>query len=219
MPVFAVERAQEMLYRLATLIDSGRIPKEAPIFLDSPMAVEATMIFSRHKDCFDEETLELVKRSREILTNLNLSSTKEQSKAINRLKSSAIIMASAGMCNAGRIKHHLANNIESSKNAIVFLGYQAEGTLGRLILNGVTPVRILGEQHPVRAEIVQIRGISGHADQSELLQWYDAIPQRPQTTFVVHGEQSASEALAEKIKELAPETVVYVPSYGETYKD
>ena len=135
------------------------------------------------------------------------------------MSGAAIIMASAGMCNAGRIKHHLANHIESSKNIICFLGYQAEGTLGRLILNGVSPVRILGEMHPVRAEIASIKGVSGHADQSELLAWYSAIPSRPQTTFVVHGDLQASQTLADKIREIAPETNVYVPQLGDVYKD
>ena len=219
MPVFAVERAQEVLYRLASLIANGRIPDQIPIFLDSPMAVEATMIFSRHKECFDEQTIESLEKLRSSLTNLKLLKTREESQKLNKMSGSAIIMASAGMCNAGRIKHHLANHIESPRNIVVFLGYQAEGTLGRIILSGASPVRILGESHPVRAEIVQIRGISGHADQAELLAWYSAIPRRPATTFVVHGEQSAAETLAEKIREIAPETVVHAPSYGEIYKE
>ena len=219
MPVFAVERAQEMLYRFATLIEQGRVPSDLPIYLDSPMAVEATKIFLKQQDCFDEQTIELVKRATATIKNLRLSSTPEESKKLNDLRGPAVIMSSAGMCNAGRIKHHLANNIESPKNTIVFLGYQAEGTLGRLILNGVSPVRIHGQQHPVRAEIAVVKGISGHADQSELLAWYNAIPKRPRTTFVVHGEPSASQELANKIKELAPETNVYVPRAMEIYKE
>ncbi len=219
MPVFAVERAQEVIYRLGSLIAGDRIPSQIPIFLDSPMAVEATMIFSRHKECFDEETIASLTNLRASLANLRLLKTREESRTLNKMQGPAIIMASAGMCNAGRIKHHLANHIESPKNIVAFLGYQAEGTLGRIILSGASPVRILGESHPVRAEIVTIRGISGHADQSELLAWYSAIPKRPQTTFVVHGEENASAALAEKIRELAPETVVHTPSYGEIYKE
>ena len=219
MPVFAVERAQEMLYRFATLIEQGRVPSDLPIYLDSPMAVEATKIFLKQQDCFDEQTIELVKRATATIKNLRLSSTPEESKKLNDLRGPAVIMSSAGMCNAGRIKHHLANNIESPKNTIVFLGYQAEGTLGRLILNGVSPVRIHGQQHPVRAEIAVVKGISGHADQSELLAWYNAIPKRPRTTFVVHGEPSASQELANKIRELAPETNVYVPRAMEIYKE
>ncbi|MGI6400922.1 MAG: MBL fold metallo-hydrolase RNA specificity domain-containing protein [Thermoguttaceae bacterium] len=219
MPVFAVERAQEFLCRLARLRMEGRIPDHAPIFLDSPMAVEATMIFSRHMDCFDNETLDLLESLEGKLDNLGLLRTKEESKRLNTMNGPAIILASAGMCNAGRIKHHLANHIGSPKNTVCFLGYQAEGTLGRRIVNGDSPVRILGEERPVRAEITSIRGVSGHADQSELLAWYSAIHQRPSTTFVVHGDVKASETLAEKIRELAPDTCVYVPEYGEVYKD
>ncbi|MDO5309124.1 MAG: MBL fold metallo-hydrolase, partial [Planctomycetia bacterium] len=133
MPVFAVERAQEMLCRLARLRDSGQISTQTPIFLDSPMAVEATEIFGRHKDCFDEETLKMIQSARESLHNLSLLRTKEESQQLNDYDGAAIIMASAGMCNAGRIKHHLANHISSAKNSVVFLGYQAEGTLGRQI--------------------------------------------------------------------------------------
>lgn len=219
MPVFAVERAQEILCRLASLKMKDRIPADLPMFLDSPMAVEATTIFSKHRDCFDEETLEMIEELKGKMTNLGLLKTPEESKKLNHLSGSAIILASAGMCNAGRIKHHLANHIENSKNIICFLGYQAEGTLGRLILNGVSPVRILGETHPVRAEVASIRGVSGHADQSELLAWYSAIPSHPRTTFVVHGDPQASQTLAEKIREIAPETNVYVPSIGDVYKD
>ena len=218
MPVFAVERAQEMLCRFARLITQRRIPTDVPIYLDSPMAVEATQIFSKQQDCFDEETLELAKHGKTTLKHLHLYKTSDESRQLNDKEGPAIIMSSSGMCNAGRIKHHLANHISNPANAVVFLGYQAEGTLGRLILNGVSPVRILGKQYPVRAEVTSIKGISGHADQSELLAWYQAIPRRPFNTFVVHGEASASRALADKIKELAPETYVDTPEYLEVFK-
>lgn len=219
MPVFAVERAQEILCRLANLKLKGRIPSELPMFLDSPMAVEATTIFSKHRECIDEPTLELMEKLKGQLTNIGLLKTPEESKKLNNLNGSAIILASSGMCNAGRIKHHLANHIESPKNTVCFLGYQAEGTLGRLIVNGVSPVRILGESHPVRAEIASIRGVSGHADQSELLAWYSAIPTHPRTTFVVHGDPKASQTLADRIRVVAPETTVFVPNLGDVYKD
>ncbi len=219
MPVFAVERAQEILCRLAKLQSEGRIPNDVPVYLDSPMAVEATAIFAKHRDCFDDATLEMLAKLQGKLDTFKLLKTREESKSLNKHSGPAVIMASAGMCNAGRIKHHLANHIESPKNTICFLGYQAEGTLGRVILSGATPVRILGEQHPVRAEIAVVKGVSGHADQTELLEWYKAIPQRPRTTFVVHGDKEASTELAAKIRELAPQTTVITPEYGEIYKD
>ncbi len=219
MPVFAVERAQEMIARFAKLILQQRISATTPIFLDSPMAVEATRVFSKSYDSFDKQTLELAEHGAEALKSLHLLKTAEESKQLNKMAGPAIIMSSAGMCNAGRIKHHLANHIGNPKNSVVFLGYQAQGTLGRLILTGTSPVRILGQMYAVRAEIVLIRGISGHADQSELLAWYSAIPNHPKTTFVVHGEPAASNALAEKIREIAPETTVFVPEYKEVYVD
>ena len=219
MPVFAVERAQEMIARFAKLILEQRISATTPIFLDSPMAVEATRVFSKSYDSFDKQTLELAEHGAEALKSLHLLKTAEESKQLNKMAGPAIIMSSAGMCNAGRIKHHLANHIGNPKNSVVFLGYQAQGTLGRLILTGTSPVRILGQMYAVRAEIVLIRGISGHADQSELLAWYSAIPNHPKTTFVVHGEPAASNALAEKIREIAPETTVFVPEYKEVYVD
>ncbi|MBR4751202.1 MAG: MBL fold metallo-hydrolase [Thermoguttaceae bacterium] len=219
MPVFAVERAQEMLARFAKMIVAGRISAETPIYLDSPMAVEATQIFYRQRDCFDEETIETSRKAKDAITNLHLFKTQQESRTLNEMKGPAIIMSSAGMCNAGRIKHHLANHIGNPKNTVAFLGYQAEGTLGRLILNGVNPVRIHGQPRQVRAEIVVVKGISGHADQAELLQWYSAIPRRPKTTFVVHGEPKAANALAEKIREIAPETSVVTPATGDVYKD
>ena len=219
MPVFAVERAQEILYRIATLRETGRIPSDVPVFLDSPMAVEATEIFVRHPECFDEETLELSKRGAQTLSNLGLLRTPDESRKLNDMKGPALILASSGMCNAGRIKHHLANHIGDAKNSVVFLGYQAAGTLGRQIVDGAPEVRIHGKPRQVRAEIFVIRGISGHADQNELVAWRAAFPTPPKTTFVVHGEKSASQALASKIREREPDAFVYVPEYGEIYKD
>ncbi|MBR5626722.1 MAG: MBL fold metallo-hydrolase, partial [Thermoguttaceae bacterium] len=215
MPVFAVERAQEILYRLHSLIEAKRIPGEIPIFLDSPMAVEATEIFMKHPECFDQEMIQKLNEGKKF-QHLSLFRTSEESRTLNSFKGSAIIMSSAGMCNAGRIKHHLANHIGQKENTILFLGYQAAGTLGRQIVDGVNPVRILGEQHRVRAEIVTVRGISGHADQNELLAWFKAIPTPPKHVFVVHGEPESSQALARSIKRDAPDSDVLIPRYRET---
>ena len=217
MPVFAVERAQEVLYRLNSLQEAGLIPTGYPIYLDSPMAVEATHIFTRHKECFDEETLDRMKKG-ETLTGLALLKTTDESKQLNELRGPAIIMSSAGMCNAGRIKHHLANHIGTKVNTICFLGYQAVGTLGRQIVEGATSVRIHGQPQRVRAEIVSIKGISGHADQKELLDWFNAIPNPPKTVFVVHGEEKSAKTLANLIRKESPDSDVVVPDYGETFE-
>ncbi|MDD3588430.1 MAG: MBL fold metallo-hydrolase [Thermoguttaceae bacterium] len=218
MPVFAVERAQEVLYRLHRLQNAGKIPSSMPIFLDSPMAVEATRIFRRHPECFDEETLQRM-HAGETLEGLSLLETKEESQKLNTLGGPAIIMSSAGMCNAGRIKHHLANHIGYKKNTICFLGYQAYGTLGRQIVEGAKSVRIHGEQRQVRAEVVSIRGISGHADRSELLAWFNAIPKSPSNVFVLHGELKSSQSLADGIRKSAPEAKVSIPEYGHQERD
>lgn len=211
MPVFAVERAQEMLYRLSTLLTAGKIPS-VPIFLDSPMAVEATMIFTRHKECFDAEALRRFEMGVKI-PGLELLRTADESRRLNTLAGPALILASSGMCNAGRIKHHLANHIGDRRNTVLFLGYQSAGTLGRLIVEGNKSVRIHGEIRSVKADIVSIRGISGHADQSELLAWFKAIPQHPKQAFVVHGEKTASSVFAELLRQNAPETDVQTPEY------
>lgn len=214
MPTFAVERAQEMLYRLHTLQTTGRIPSNIPIFLDSPMAVEATMIFSRHKECFDEETLEKA-RVGERLAGLELLKTADESRRLNTLDGPCLILASSGMCNAGRIKHHLANHIGDARNTILFLGYQSAGTLGRQIVEGGKTVRIHGEMRKVRAEIASIRGISGHADQSELLAWFMAIPKSPDWGFVVHGEIRSAKTFAALLAKKTPNTKIIVPTYDQ----
>ncbi len=216
MPVFAVERAQEVLYRLHVLQEVGRIPKDIPVFLDSPMAVEATNIFKKHPECYDSEALDRM-NNKETMSNLSLLRTREESQQLNNMKGTAIIMSSSGMCNAGRIKHHLANHIGDKRNTVLFLGYQACGTLGRQIIEGTNPIRILGEDRRVRAEIASVRGISGHADASELLNWFKAIPIPPKEVFVVHGEEKASATLANAIQKTAPNSNVIVPQYDDNF--
>lgn len=216
MPVFAVERAQEMLYRFGTLQLEGRIPKDIPIFLDSPMAVEASMIFLRHRECFDSDALERMKAG-DHLVGLQLFKTKEESMTLNAMKGPAIILSSAGMCNAGRIKHHLSNHIGNKANMVLFCGYQSVGTLGRQIVDGAKTVRINGQMRPVKAEIESIHGISGHADQEELLAWFKAIPKAPDHVFVVHGEEKSAQTLANLLRKEAPESNVTVPEYEQEF--
>lgn len=217
MPVFAVERAQEVLYRLHGLQTSGKISAETPIFLDSPMAVEATMIFKRHPECFDEETIQRVQEGVR-LQNFSLLRTSDESRELNTMSGPAIIMSSSGMCNAGRIKHHLANHIGYKNNSIVFLGYQSRGTLGHQILDGASEVRIHGQKRKIRAEIVTVHGISGHADQQELLKWIQAIPQAPSQIFIVHGEIKSSQTFAKLIDSKFEQTRTSVPKYGEQFE-
>ncbi|MDO4558344.1 MAG: MBL fold metallo-hydrolase RNA specificity domain-containing protein, partial [Planctomycetia bacterium] len=187
-----------------------------PIFLDSPMAVEATRIFTRHPECFDVETRQLLADGYDLrLPEMQFLKTAQESMRLNTLAGPAIILSSAGMCNAGRIKHHLANHIGNKKNTILFLGYQAVGTLGRIILERPKSVRIHGRVLPLRAEIASVRGISGHADRNELIQWTDAIPEPPAKIFVVHGDEAAARSLANAFAEKYPRTTVKVPAYGD----
>ncbi|MDD3468514.1 MAG: MBL fold metallo-hydrolase [Thermoguttaceae bacterium] len=217
-PVFAIERAQEVLYRLSLLRRDNRIPS-VPIYLDSPMAVEATKIFTRHPECFDDKTRQLLESGYDFrLPEMQFLRTAQESMKLNTMSGPAIILSSAGMCNAGRIKHHLANHIGNKKNTIMFLGYQAIGTLGRTISECPKSVRILGAIYPVRAEIGSVHGISGHADRGELLRWMEAIPQKPHKIFVIHGEASASQSLADEFHRVYPQTTVTVPKYGETFE-
>jgi metallo-beta-lactamase family protein len=200
-PTFAIERAQELLYHFARLIRGNQIP-HLMIFLDSPMAVDVTEVFRRHRECMDEETLQLLDADRpsDRFAGLKLVRETSESKAINLIKGSCIIMAGSGMCNAGRIKHHLANNVARRESTILFVGYQAIGTLGRQLLDGMKKVRIHGVEHRVRARVTQIQGLSGHAGRSSLLKWVDHFSSAPRRLFITHGEEDAAMQLAEMIR-------------------
>ena len=199
-PVFAIERAQELMYHLSRLLHQDKIPR-VPVFLDSPMAVDVTAVFSRHRECFDEEAWRLIASGGTPLRfpELTMIRTTEESKGINRLRRPAIIMATSGMCTAGRIKHHLAHHVTRPESTLLFVGYQARGTLGRQILDGNPIVRIHGFEWRVRARVEQIQGTSGHADRTGLLQWLDHFQKPPRQLFLTHGDEDASLALAEQI--------------------
>ena len=167
------------------------------------MAIRVTEIFKKHPELFDEETRELLRKGIHPcdLPGLTLANTVEQSKAINHIKGTAIIIAGSGMCTGGRIKHHLKNNISRPESTILFVGYQAVGTLGRLILDGVNPIRIFGEMLPLRARIEKIDGFSAHADQNELLRWITALKKAPRRVFITHGEPDAANAFKKFLTE------------------
>ncbi len=199
-PTFAVERAQELMYYISRLVHEDRIP-DITIFLDSPMAVDVTDIFRRYRDCFDQETWDLITSGDTPLhfPGLRMAHSTEESKAINEHTMPCVIMATSGMCTGGRIKHHLRQNIGRPESTILFVGYQGNGTLGRQILDGNRQVRIHGRQWPVRAKVAQIYGFSGHADRSGLLRWIGNLEQAPRQVFLTHGEQSAANSLAQQI--------------------
>jgi metallo-beta-lactamase family protein len=214
-PTFAIERAQELLYFLSILLKQKRIPR-LPVFLDSPMANRATAVFAAHQDSLDSQTQRLLDSGTDPFDfpGLHLTTSAEQSKAINAIRGSAIILAGSGMCTGGRIKHHLVHNITNRKSTILFVGYQAEGTLGRIIVNGAKEVRILGSQYFVQAKIEQLHGMSAHADHDDLLRWVGALNNPPRHLFLTHGEESAALHLADDIRQ-AHQWTVTVPQYKE----
>jgi metallo-beta-lactamase family protein len=200
-PTFAIERAQELLYHLSQLVRKDLIPY-LMIFLDSPMALDVTDVFLQNLTDLDEETRILFKdgKSPFRFPGLRFVRSTHESKAINQIRGSCVIMAGSGMCTGGRIKHHLFNNISKPESTILFVGYQARGTLGRQISEGKKEVRIFGEIRKVRAKIAQIHGFSAHADRSALVGWLNGIKSPPRRVFVVHGEAEASQSLANLIK-------------------
>lgn len=214
-PAFAVERTQELIYYLSTLLRAGKIPR-LPVFIDSPMAIRVTEVFNRHKELFDEETKALMGPGDEPyeFPGMVLTADVKESKAINKVKGPAVIIAGSGMCNGGRIKYHLVNTISRKENTILFVGYQAMGTLGREILDGAKKVRILGQWYPVRARIEQLLGFSAHADREELLSWLKACAQPPRRIFVTHGEAAIAVAFAALVQEKTGWSAI-APAYNQ----
>ncbi len=201
-PSFAIERAQEVLYHLNELLRENRIP-HLLVFMDSPMAAAVTEIFRRHPELFDEEMKTLIRQQASPFDFPNLKMVKEvsESKAINHIKGTVIIIAGSGMCTGGRIKHHLENNISRKESTILFVGYQAVGTLGRQIVDGAKQVRLFGKTHRVRARIAQMEGFSGHADRDELFRWLSNLKKSPRHVFVTHGEPEAAQSYADYLQE------------------
>lgn len=216
-PAFAVGRSQEIIARLNDLVEAGRL-EQIPVFLDSPMAVKATGVFENHPEAWSEEARALDDAGDDPLEfpGLRLTRSVEESKELNEMDRPAVIISASGMCTAGRIKHHLKYNIGDSANTILFVGYQAVGSLGRVILSGVNPVRIFGDMITVRAEIASIEGFSAHADREELLEWFESLEGRPRKTFVVHGEEEACLALGKTLREKY-DADVEVPEPGQEF--
>jgi len=213
-PSFALERSQEVLYYMNKLLMERRIPR-LMVFLDSPMAVSITDIFKKHPELYDSDMLELIRKGSSPFDfpGLTMVSKTDQSKAINNITGSTMIIAGSGMCTGGRIKHHLVTNISRPECTILFIGYQAIGTLGRLIVDGARKVRILGKEYPIRAKIAQINGFSAHADRDELFQWLSSLKRPPKQIFVVHGEPEAALQFADFLTERTGWNIS-VPEYG-----
>ena len=213
-PTFAIERAQELLYYLNDLLAADRIP-HLMAFLDSPMAVNVIDIFERNPALMDEPMREHIRNNRSPFhfPGLKLVRTVDESKSINHIAGTVLVLAGAGMCTGGRIKHHLVNNVSRPESTILFVGYQAVGTLGRVIQNGTSPVRILGESLPVRAQVLSIPGFSAHGDRNELLRWLGTPATRPRRVFVTHGEPETAAAFAGTLRQQGFEATV--PAYAD----
>jgi metallo-beta-lactamase family protein len=197
-PAFAVERTQEMIYSLYLLAKGGRLPADMPVYLDSPLAIQATEVFRKYRDYMDAETKQLLETGEDPLNlrQLRFTPSTQESMEINNTEGPAVVISASGMANAGRIKHHLRHNLWCEGASIVFVGFQAQGTTGRKIVDGAKKVRIFNEDVAVRAKIFTINGFSAHAGQSQLLDWLGRFKTGKMRLFLIHGEYTAQQELA-----------------------
>lgn len=216
-PSFAVGRTQTLLYYLHKLYKSAKIP-DIPVFIDSPLAISATDIFMHNTQEYDAETYNLLVNTKEnplMMPHLNFTKTAEESKRLNTIDSPAIIISASGMADAGRILYHLKHNLWRPESSVLFVGYQAQGSMGRRLLEGVKRVKIMGEDIHVKAEIYNLEGFSAHADQEDLLKWLSKFTSKPANIFLVHGEDDMTEPFAALIRERL-DLNSYIPHYGDS---
>jgi len=218
-PAFSVDRTQVLIYILHKLAMGNKIPK-IPIFIDSPLAVNATEIYRLHPECFDDEMQKFLLSGQDPFdfSQLHYINDVEESKKLNTYQKPCIIISASGMCETGRILHHLANNIENPRNIILIVGYMAHDTLGRKLKDGIEKVKIFGDEYRVRAEVISIDALSAHADRNELLAYISHIDRKHiDGIFVVHGEEEQSFALADGLREIGFENVI-VPEQGQEFE-
>ncbi len=215
-PAFSVGRTQQIVYTLHQLTLSGCLPK-VPIFVDSPLSVNATEVFRLHPECFNDRVYKFMREVANPFGMENLTYIREvaNSMKLNELKEGAIIISASGMAEAGRIRHHLKNHIGGKENLILFIGYCAEHTLGWQIMSGAPTVNIFGEPQAVRAQIASIDSFSGHADRSELKRYVESLTGDIKKCFVVHGEETQALAFGETLKQMKPNAEVVVPHYQD----
>jgi metallo-beta-lactamase family protein len=216
-PSFSVGRTQQIVYTLHQLTLAGQLPR-VPIFVDSPLSVNATEVYRLHPECFNETIYKFLREKENPFGMENLTYIRElaHSMKLNELKDPAIIISASGMAEAGRIRHHLANHIGNPANLVLFIGYCAEHTLGAQILAGHNPVNIFGEPHPVKAQIASLDSFSGHADKNELRRYVEGISGDLKKISVIHGEESQALAFAETLRTMKPKAEVLVPEYRQT---
>jgi metallo-beta-lactamase family protein len=220
-PAFAVGRTQQLVYELQKLHTAGEIPT-LPIFVDSPLAIDATSVFRQHPECFDAETHRYMTEYHDEdvfgFSQLQYTRPVEESIKLNTMDPPFIVISASGMAEAGRILHHLRNRIEDPANQVLIVGWQAPHTLGRRLVEGVSPVSIFGQKHRVRAKVSKLNGLSGHADSQELVDWVAAMEKRPRKTFLVHGEPESAEALATRLHEQLELDDVVIPDRHQQFE-
>jgi metallo-beta-lactamase family protein len=217
-PAFAIGRTQTLVYFLNEIFEKGIVDK-TPVYIDSPMAIDATKIYLNHPECFDKESLDLLKSGDNPLTFPELKFSKSHRDSTNILKGweTCVVFAGSGMCTGGRVLNHLINDLPSKKSLVLFVGFQAKGTLGREIIDGAKEVEIYDKEIPVRARVKIIRGFSAHADRLELKKHISRIKKSPRKTFVVHGESEQSLAFAAELRNILG-IWAKVPEYKQEYK-
>ena len=215
-PAFAVGRTQEVLYLIRELEDAGRIPV-LPVIVDSPMAAQATQVYNRWTEEHDEEYASILMQKRHPLrtASMQTTSTRDESKRLNTLKGSRIIVSASGMMTGGRVLHHAMRMLPDENATVIFVGYQAAGTTGRRILDGEREVKIMKNWVPVRCRIEKVEGFSAHADWKAVIRWLEGMPGSPRMVFTTHGEPDAAEAMAGHIRDRFGWSVV-VPEYGQS---
>jgi metallo-beta-lactamase family protein len=214
-PAFAIGRSQQLLYYMARAVHRGNLP-EIPVYLDSPMAIEASRIYLDHNELYDDEMVAMFSSGaiKGDFSKMNLSVTAEDSKALSKLQGPCMIIAGAGMCNAGRMLHHLRNNLSKHETTVMMVGYQGHGSLGRRLLDGAKTVRIFGEEIEVNAHIASMGGLSAHAGQSDLVNWFGQVSASKPKLVLSHGEDRGRKPLAEIIRKKYGITPI-LPEYGE----
>ena len=221
-PAFAVGRTQELVYRIHRLVQDGKLSAELPIFVDSPMAIDATNVYRTHPEAFDREVYEFMEANQ---TNdpygfgrMSYTRDVEQSKALNSLEGPAVIISASGMAESGRILHHIKNNAEDPRNTFLMVGWTAPDTLGRRIAEKSAEIKVFGEPYQLRAQVATINGYSAHADRSELLDWVGAIKKPPRYAFMVHGEEAASTDFAQALRDQNLAQNVFVPELHQIFQ-
>jgi metallo-beta-lactamase family protein len=217
-PAFAVERTQQIIYYLHQLLDDGRIPR-VPIYLDSPLASKATAVFRRHKECYDEEANAFALNGEQPFSfdTLQYVESTDDSKKLNDMRGPLVIISSSGMCEGGRVLHHLVHGVGDPNNVVLLVGYQAPDTLGRKLADGVSPVNILGRPYPVRAKVTINEALSAHADADEMVEYFRESDASPARAFLVHGEPPQAQALKSRLQGQLGWKDVAIPAPGESF--